>query len=48
MFLYMLDKVYLQGLVAGSLNMITIGVLGSLLVATYAKTRTKKGSLKAE
>lgn len=42
------DKVYLQGLVAGSLNMITIGVLGSLLVATYAKTRTKKGSLQAE
>ena len=42
------DKVYLQGLVAGSLNMITIGVLGSLLVTTYAKTRTKKGSLQAE
>lgn len=43
-----MDKVYLQGLVAGSLNMITIGVLGSLLVAAYAKTRTKKGSLQVE
>ncbi|MGL4338460.1 MAG: ECF-type riboflavin transporter substrate-binding protein [Turicibacter sp.] len=42
------NKVYIQGLVAGCLNMITIGILGSLLVAAYAKTRTKKGSLSVE
>ena len=42
------DKVYLQGAVAGSFNMITIGILGSLLVGAYAKTRTPKGSLKPE
>ena len=39
------DKVYLQGIVAGCVNMVTIGILGSLLVTTYAKTRTEKGSL---
>ncbi|MDE5977465.1 MAG: ECF-type riboflavin transporter substrate-binding protein [Turicibacter sp.] len=42
------NKVYLQGMVAGCVNMLTIGLLGSLLVSTYAKTRTKKGSLKVE
>ncbi len=42
------DKVYLQGMVAGCVNMVTIGVLGSLLVTAYAKTRTKKGSLIVE
>lgn len=42
------DKVYLQGAVAGCFNMITMGVLGSLLLASYAKTRVQKGSLKAE
>lgn len=42
------DKVYLQGLIAGSLNMITIGIVGSILVAAYAKTRIKKGSLHVE
>lgn len=42
------DKVYLQGFVAGCVNMITVGVLGSLLVGAYAKTRTTKGSLSIE
>lgn len=42
------DKVYLQGIVAGCVNMVTIGILGSLLVTTYAKTRTQKGSLTME
>ena len=28
--------------------MVTIGILGSLLVTTYAKTRTEKGSLTME
>ncbi len=43
-----LDKVYLQGMVAGCANMITVGILGSLLVNAYAKTRVKKGSLTME
>ena len=43
-----IDKVYLQGIVAGCINMITVGVLGTLLASSYAKTRMKTGSLKAE
>ena len=42
------DKVYLQGIVAGCVNMVSIGILGSLLVTTYAKTRIPKGSLMME
>lgn len=42
------NKVYTQGLVAGGLNIITIGIIGTLLLFTYAKTRTKKGSLDKE
>ena len=42
------DKVYLQGLVAGGLNIAVVLVLGSLLAFGYSKTRTKAGSLKAE
>ena len=41
-------KVYVQGLVAGSLNMITVAVLGSILLYSYAKSRVKKGSLDRE
>jgi len=42
------DKVYLQGLVAGGLNVAVILILGTLLAIGYSKTRTKAGSLKAE
>jgi energy-coupling factor transport system substrate-specific component len=42
------DKVYLQGLVAGSLNIAVVLILGTLLAFSYSKTRTKSGSLKAE
>jgi energy-coupling factor transport system substrate-specific component len=42
------DKVYLQGLVAGGLNIATVLILGTLLAIGYSKTRTKAGSLKAE
>jgi energy-coupling factor transport system substrate-specific component len=42
------DKVYLQGLVAGSLNIVVVLILGTLLAFGYSKTRTKTGSLKAE
>ena len=42
------DKVYLQGLVAGGLNVLVVVILGTLLAVGYSKTRTKAGSLKAE
>jgi energy-coupling factor transport system substrate-specific component len=42
------NKVYLQGLVAGIANMITVGVIGTLLLFGYAKTRSKSGSLEKE
>ena len=39
------DKVFVQGLVAGAANIVTVGVIGTVLAMLYAKTRTKKGSL---
>ena len=41
-------KVYLQGLVAGVSNMVTVAIIGTLLACAYAKTRTQKDSLNAE
>lgn len=42
------NKVYTQGLVAGIANSVTVGVIGTLLLVAYAKSRTKKGSLTKE
>ena len=42
------DKVYLQGLVAGGLNILVVLILGTLLAFGYSKTITRAGSLKAE
>lgn len=42
------NKVYTQGAVAGISNIITVGVLGSILIYSYAKSRVKKGSLDRE
>ncbi|MCZ2259670.1 ECF-type riboflavin transporter substrate-binding protein [Sporosarcina sp. G11-34] len=42
------NKVFTQGIVAGLLNIATVGVLGTFLLLAYAKTRTKKGSLSYE
>jgi len=42
------DKVFLQGLVAGSLNAAVVLILGTLLLFAYTKTLGKSGSLKAE
>ena len=41
-------KVYAQGAVASLSNAITVGVLGTILLYTYSKTRVKKGSLDRE
>ncbi|TDQ42612.1 energy-coupling factor transport system substrate-specific component [Aureibacillus halotolerans] len=42
------NKVFLQGAVAGTANIVTVGVLGTLLIAAYAKTRNRSGSLQKE
>ena len=42
------NKVYIQGAVAGISNIITIGVIGTILLSLYSKTRVKKGSLDLE
>ena len=42
------NKVFVQGLVAGVVNIVTTGIVGTLLCAAYAAARPKKGSLKEE
>ena len=42
------NKVYLQGIVAGLSNIVTVGILGTILLVAYSKTRVKKGSLDKE
>jgi len=42
------NKVYTQGTVAGISNIIAVAVLGTILIATYAKTRSQTGSLSRE
>lgn len=42
------DKVFMQGLVAGLANLLTVAILGTAFLAIYAKTRTKTGSLNKE
>lgn len=42
------SKVYIQGLIASISNSVSTGVIGTLLLIAYAKTRTQKGSLKKE
>ena len=39
------DKVFVQGLIAGSSNFVITAVVGTLLLLGYAKTRVKSGSL---
>ncbi len=42
------EKLFSQGLMAAVANIITTGVVGSLLLLAYAKTIVKKGSLSKE
>lgn len=42
------DKVYIQGMIGGISNMLTIGILGTLILLTYSKTKIKSGSLRIE
>lgn len=42
------NKVFVQGIIAGGTNAIVTGIIGTILLAAYANTRVKKGSLKVE
>ena len=42
------DKLFAQGLMASVANIITTGVVGTLLLFAYSKTLVKKGSLSKE
>lgn len=42
------NKVYIQGAIGGISNMITVGILGTLVLATYSKTKIKSKSLRIE
>ncbi|WP_026908015.1 ECF-type riboflavin transporter substrate-binding protein [Paucisalibacillus globulus] len=42
------NKVFAQGIFAGISNIITVGIIGTILLAAYAKTRTKSNSLTKE
>ncbi len=43
-----IEKLFAQGLMAGISNMVTTGIVGSLLLVAYAKTVVRKGSLSKE
>ena len=42
------NKVFAQGFVSAGLNSLAVGILGTILIAAYAKTRTKENSLKRD
>lgn len=42
------NKVFTQGIVAGISNIITVGVIGTILLTAYVKTRNKSNSLTKE
>ena len=43
-----IEKLFAQGLMAGVANIVTTGVVGTLLLIAYAETVVKRGSLKKE
>ena len=42
------NKVFVQGVIAGISNIITVGVIGTILLISYAKTRNQSDSLSVE
>lgn len=42
------QKVYLQGMIGGISNIITVGVLGTLILVAYSKSKVTEGSLKID
>lgn len=43
-----IDKLFVQGAFAGVMNAISTGVVGTILLIAYAKTKTSAGSLQKE
>lgn len=43
-----IEKLFAQGLMAGTANIVTTGIVGTLLLVAYAKTVVRKGSLNKE
>ena len=43
-----IEKLFARGLMAGTANIVTTGIVGTLLLVAYAKTVVKKGSLNKE
>ena len=41
-------KVFIQGTISCGFNILMVGILGSILIGTYSRTRIKKGSLRME
>ncbi|MFI3209636.1 MAG: ECF-type riboflavin transporter substrate-binding protein [Peptostreptococcaceae bacterium] len=42
------NKVYTQGIVGGISNMITVGILGTLILVAHSKSKVKDGTLEIE
>lgn len=42
------NKVFVQGVIAGVSNIVTVGIIGTILLVSYAKTRSKSDSLSVE
>ena len=42
------NKVYIQGIIGGTSNMLTIGILGTIILTSYSKTKIKSRSLRIE
>ncbi|KRM89533.1 hypothetical protein FD21_GL001390 [Liquorilactobacillus vini DSM 20605] len=42
------NKVYLQGVTTWLVNSVSVAIIGTILLVLYARTRTKRGSLKKE
>ncbi|EHJ07481.1 ECF-type riboflavin transporter substrate-binding protein [Staphylococcus simiae] len=42
------NKVFTQGMISAVLNIISVGIIGTLLIKAYAATQIKKGSLHKE
>ena len=42
------SKVYLQGVTTWIIDSLSVAIIGTILLALYARTRTQRGSLKKE
>ena len=42
------NKVFTQGILSATLDIIAVGIIGTILLKAYAATQIKKGSLKKD